>query len=204
MTRKQRVRKLAFTIAITLGIVSGLLGLCIARNGSLQKDSIALSLLLSLLYFGTAFGAVIGIYKILTWVALGFYRDLQADPPPTYRIINLKRGARRAVLVLAAVSAVCSALFACSIPFGEYVIAQDDLKTLQNQGKDYQGKAYYDYMQRLRLEDNYWLNLRREHLVAICILFSLAGGAFGFCAIWFGYKLIEQQTSRVRTEGGQR
>ena len=163
-----------------------------------------MSLLLSLLYFGTAFGAVIGIYKILTWVALGFYRDLQADPPPTYRIINLKRGARRAVLVLAAVSAVCSALFACSIPFGEYVIAQDDLKTLQNQGKDYQGKAYYDYMQRLRLEDNYWLNLRREHLVAICILFSLAGGAFGFCAIWFGYKLIEQQTSRVRTEGGQR
>ena len=204
MTRKQRVRKLAFTIAITLGIVSGLLGLCIARNGSLQKDSIALSLLLSLLYFGTAFGAVIGIYKILTWVALGFYRDHQADPPPTYRIINLKRGARRAVLVLAAVSAVCSALFACSIPFGEYVIAQDDLKTLQNQGKDYQGKAYYDYMQRLRLEDNYWLNLPKGHLVGLCILFSLGGGAIGFCAIWFGYKLIEQQTSRVRTEGGQR
>lgn len=203
MTRKQRVRKLAFTIAITLGIVSGLLGFCIARNGPPQKGSIALSLLLSLLYFGTAFGAVIGIYKILTWVALGFYRDPQADPPPTHRTINIKRGAKRAVLVLAVVSALCFALFACSIPFGEYVIAQNDLKTLQNQSDDYQGKAYYDYMQRLRLEDNYWLNLHRGHLVAICILFSLAGGALGFSAIWFGYKLIEQQTHHARNRRGQ-
>ena len=203
MTRKQRIRKLAFTVAITLGIVSGLLSFRISPGDPQQKSSIALGLLLPLVCFSTVFGAVIGLYKIITWLALGFYRDPQADPPSTYRTINLKRGARRAVLVLAVVSAVCSALFACSIPFGEYVIAQDDLKTLQNQGKDYQGKAYYDYMQRLRLEDNYWLNLPKEHLVAICILFSLAGGAFGFCAIWFGYKLIEQQTSGVRTEGEQ-
>lgn len=190
MTRRQKARKLTLTIAVALGLLSGLLGFCAFRNTQ-QPPPTALSFLVALTCFALVFGAVIGIYRILVWVVLGFCPDRQITTPP-YRI-NLKRGLNRTVFVLAALAAVCCAFFACSIPYGEYVIAQNDLKTFQNQTADYEGQAYYDYMQRVRLEDNYWLNLPKGHMVGLCVIFSLVGATIGFCAVWFGYKFIESR-----------
>ncbi len=190
MNLKHTVKRLAITIAVTLGVFTGLL-VFIASYNSLRDVGyqIPLSLLAGLFYFGIAFGAVMGVYRILEWVSLGFHGDKEDQETGT---INLRDGCRRSALVLAIIAAVLSALFASSILLGEYYIAKNDLRIFESQRKEYEGKAYYDYMQRRRLEDNYWLNLHKGQLMGICISAGLAGAAAGFCIAWIGYKFLER------------
>jgi hypothetical protein len=142
-----------------------------------------------------------GVYRILEWVSLGFHGDKEDQETGT---INLRDGCRRSALVLAIVIAVLSALFASSIPLGEYYIAKNDLRIFKSQHKEYEGKAYYDYMQRRRLEDNYWLNLHKGQLMGICVSAGLAGAAAGFCIAWVGYKFLERLILNIWCGKGKR
>jgi hypothetical protein len=203
MNLKHKVKRLAITIAVTLGVFTGLL-VFIASYNSLQdaRFQIPLSLLAGLFYFGIAFGAVMGVYRILEWVSLGFHGDKEEDQEAI--TINLREGSRRSALVLAIIAAVLSALFASSIPLGEYYIAKNGLSIFESQHKEYEGKAYYDYMQRRRLKDNYWLNLHKGQLMGICVSAGLVGAAAGFCIAWVGYKFLERLILNIWCGKGKR
>ena len=203
MNLKHKVKRLAITIAVTLGVFTGLL-VFIASYNSLRDVGyqIPLSLLAGLFYFGIAFGAVMGIYRILQWVSLGFHSDKEQDQEAD--TANLREGSRRSALVLAIIAAVLSALFASSIPLGEYYTAKNDLRIFESQHKEYEGKAYYDYMQRRRLEDNYWLNLHKGQLIGICVSAGLVGAAAGFCIAWVGYKFLERLILNIWCGKGKR
>ena len=68
---------------------------------------------------------------------------------------------------------------------------------LERQNQDYKGKAYYDYMQRERIKDNYWLNLSRGGLVGLCVFAGFLSSVFCFLALWFLYKFFERLVLNV-------
>ncbi len=203
MNLKHKVKRLAITIAVTLGVFTGLL-VFIASYNSLRDVGyqIPLSLLAGLFYFGIAFGAVMGVYKMLGWVVDGF--GLEEEEINGVSSINPREGCGRIALVLVGFAAICCAVFAISIPVGEYNIAKNDLRIFESQHKEYEGKAYYDYMQRQRLEDNYWLNLHKGQLMGICVSAGLAGAAAGFCIAWVGYKFLERLILNIWCGKGKR
>ena len=184
MNGRDKAKRFAIRTALILGIFTGLLGFVITYNEIQNKGyKIPLSFLAGLLYFGTVFGAITGVHKIVAWVSLGFYGD---------KIINIREGCRRLAVVSTVVIAISCGLFGGTIPFSEYQTAKNDLRIFRSEPKEYEGKAYYDYAQRLRIEDNYWLNLPKGQLAALCIIGGLAGAAIGSCAVWFGYRYFEQ------------
>jgi hypothetical protein len=203
MNLEYKVKRLAITIAVTAGIFTDLFVFTATYN-TLQdaRFQIPLSLLAGMFYFAVAFGAVMGVYKMLGWVVDGF--GLDEEEINGVSSINPREGCGRIALVLAGFAAICCAVFAISIPVGEYNIAKNDLRIFESQHKDYEGKAYYDYMQRQRLEDNYWLNLHKGQLVGICVSAGLAGAAAGFCIIWVGYKFLEQLILNIWLGKGRR
>ncbi|MHC4423341.1 MAG: hypothetical protein ACYS0C_06845 [Planctomycetota bacterium] len=205
MNLRYKVKRLAITIAVTLGVFTGLF-VFIATYNSLQdtRFQIILSLLAGLFYAGVAFGGVIGVYKILGWVLDGF--GLDEEEISGVSGINIRVGCRRTAVVLAGITAICCSVLISSILLSEYYAAKNDqlIFESQNQGKDYKGKAYYDYAQRFRLEDNYWLNLHKGQLVGICVSAGLAGAAAGFCVVWFVYKFLERLILNIWLGKGRR
>jgi hypothetical protein len=194
MNLKDKVKKLVITIAVTLGIFVGLLAF-VANYNNLRDagQQNLLSLLAGLYWCGVTLGAVMGAYKILGWVVEGFGTEREEEEQVTFSdIVDLKCGCGRIAVVLAAIAAVCSGFFFGLIPFDQYQVAQNDLKLFESQQGMYKGKAYYDYMQRQRLEDNYWLNLHKGMLVGMCISMGIFGAAIGFCVVWFVYKFFER------------
>lgn len=103
--------------------------------------------------------------------------------------MELKHRSEKIALSLAIATAIVFAFFGVSIPLGEYRSAKDALKVSESQQEDYKGEAYYDYMQRQRLQDNFWLKLPKWLLVVFCILAGLIGAAVGCGSVWFFYKL---------------
>ncbi len=97
---------------------------------------------------------------------------------------------QKIAISLAVVAAVLFAFFSVSIPLGEYRSAKNALKVSESQQEDYKGEAYYDYMQRQRLQDNFWLKLPKGVLVVFCILAGAVGAAVGCGSVWFFYKLV--------------
>lgn len=184
ISRRDKAKRFAIRTALILGIFTGFLGFVITYNEVQNKEyKILLTFLAGLLCFGTVFGAITGIHKIVGWVSLGFCGD---------KIINIREGCRRLAIVSTVVVAISCGLFGGTIPFNEYQTAKNDLTIFRSETKEYEGKAYYDYAQRLRIEDNYWLNLPKGQLAALCIIGGLAGAAIGSCAVWFGYRYFEQ------------
>jgi hypothetical protein len=187
MEQQDKVRRLSVFVGTALGIFCGLLGfLAVVKPADGGGKSVAAGIFSGLFWFGVVFGAVVGICKAIGWAAEGFGRDSEGEA------INIRRGLRRSVILLAATAGFAGAVFGSSVPYMEQRIARNDLAIFLKEQGAYQGKAYYDYMQRQRLEDNYWLNLPEGQLVALCILGGLFGGAAGAFVLWFGYRLIEQ------------
>jgi len=207
MNLKYKVKRLAITIAVTLGVFTGLF-VFIATYNSLQdaRFQIILSLLAGLLYLGVAFGGVIGVYKILGWVLDGFRPGTDEEEISGVSGINLRAGCGRTAVVFAGIAGICCSVLISSIPLSEYYTAKNDQMIFESQyqGKDYKGKAYYDYAQRFRLEDNFWLNLHKGQLVGICVSGGLAGAAAGFCVVWFVYKFLERLVLNIWLGKGRR
>jgi hypothetical protein len=197
MEQQDKVRRLSILLGTALGAFCGLLGfLAVVKPATGVGGNIAAGIFAGLFYFGMVFGAVIGICKSLAWAAEGFRRD------PEEEAISIRRGLRRSVILLAATAGFAGAVFGSSVPYMEHRIARNDLEIFLSEQGAYQGRAYYDYMQRERLKDNYWLNLPKGQLVALCILGGLFGGAAGAFGLWFGYRLIEQFILNFFAYGG--
>ena len=199
MEQQDKVRRLSIFVGTALGAFCGLLGfLAVSKPAAGEGRSIAAGIFAGLFWFGVIFGAVVGSCKALGWAAEGFGRDSEDEA------INIRRGLRRSVILLAATAGFAGAVFGSSVPYMEHRIARNDLEIFLKEQGTYEGKAYYDYMQRQRLEDNYWLNLPRGQLVALCILGGLFGGAAGALVLWFGYRFIEQFMLNFLAYGGGR
>ena len=189
----EKMQRFAVNTGGVLGVFGGFL-VFLASYHSLRDSSyrLFLSLLAGLSCFFMVLGAIIGVHKLIRWVIVGFYRDEEEASAPR---INLKRGSRRFAFLLSGLVGLCAGLFGGSIPYGQYRIAVDDLRTFESQQKEYEGTAYYDYMQRERLEDNYWLRLPKGQLVGLCIIGGLWGAALGSCLVLVVYKVIERMST---------
>lgn len=192
MDRRDKFKKLVLTIGLTAGIFVGLLGFVAKYNKAQESGgAIGVGIFFGLLYFGAVFGGILLVYKIIEWAALGFYKD-EKKAEIAKEALNIRGGVRKVVIVLAAIAALWCGISVGLFPLGQYRSAKKDLEVLESRKKDYEGKAYYDYMQFERLQDNYWLNLRKGGLVGLCILGALFGTIFSFLAIWFVYKFLER------------
>ncbi|UCC21714.1 MAG: hypothetical protein JSW23_07840 [Planctomycetota bacterium] len=192
MKLEDKVNKAALRIATPAGFFLGVVVFIAVRNKlSDVWYRVPLSLLAGAFYFGVGFGAVMGVYKICRWVARGFYAK-EEWPEWSNRRVNVRWGCRRIAIVLTVAIATSCALFGGSIPYEQYRTARRNLRILQEQGEEYKGKAYHDYTGRLRAEDNYWLNLPKGQLVALCLLGGVWGGMIGCGVVWLGYRFTEQ------------
>jgi hypothetical protein len=201
MNLNEKMRKFAVNTGGVLGVFGGFLVFLASYNG--LRDSshrLFLSLLAGLSCFCMVCGAIIGVHKLIRWVIVGFYRD---EEEASAQRMNLKRGSRRFAFLLAGLAGLCGGLFGGSIPYGQYRIALEGLRTFEIQQKEYEGTAYYDYMQRERLEDNYWLKLPKGQLVGLCIIGGLWGAALGSCLVLVGHKFIEQMFTGPCDSGGR-
>jgi hypothetical protein len=192
MKLEDKVNKAAIRIATPAGFFSGLVVFIVVRNklGDAWYQ-IPLSILAGVFYFGVGFGAVMGVYKICRWVARGFYAK-EEWPEWSDKHVNIRWGCRRIAIVLTVTIATSCALLGGSIPYEQYRTARRNLQIFQGQGEEYKGKAYHDYTGRLRAEDNYWLNLPKGQVWALCLLGGVWGGMIGCGVVWVGYRFTEQ------------
>lgn len=192
MDVEDKSKKAAIRIATPAGFFLGLVVFIAVRNkfGDLWYRT-PLSLLAGIFYFGVGFGAVMGVYKILRWVARGFYSK-EEWPEWSDKRVNIRFGCRRIAIVFTFIITVSCALFGGSIPYEQRRIAERNLQIFESETKEYEGKAYHDYTGRLRAEDNYWLNLPRGQVWALCLLGGVWGGAIGCGLVWLPYRFIEQ------------
>lgn len=193
MIQKDRAKKVLIAMAAALGVMVWMMGFSATYSRTQQSSSrIILSILGGLVFLAIAFSVIFAVCKIVGWAVRGFRVDEDGDDLTDDDPVNLKGGCRRAALVLAGIVAICGAVFAVSIPIGEYQNAKNDLKLYERQSNDYEGKAYYDYMQRERIKDNYWLNLSKGALTGLCICAGLAGAIASFTVVWVLYRFSEQ------------
>jgi hypothetical protein len=192
MNWQDRLKRSAITAAIGLGLFSGLL-VFIATCARIPKAwyQIPLGLLAGLAYFGVAFAGVIGIFKIIRWMILGFYLDKETGEETCDNLRNPREGCRRIVIGLTVIVAAGCALYGGFIPLNEHRIAQNDFRIAQSQS-EYDGKAYHDYTGRMRAPDSFWLRLPKGQLVALCIIGATWGGAIGAALTWLGYRFLER------------
>jgi len=203
MVSRTDVKKAVLVIAATLGTIGGLFGFGVTFAKTHEAGyQIPLSIVVGITYFGIFFSSVAAFYKVLKWVSEGFHIDCAGEPLNKNEPRNLRQGCRRIALAVAVLAGVLCASYAASIPPNQYVIAKKDLSILENQHQDYRGKAYYDYMQRERLKDNYWLNLPIGALVGLSISAGIAGAVAGFVVLWVLYRFFEQLV--VNILGGER
>ncbi|MHC4397080.1 MAG: hypothetical protein ACYS1A_15685 [Planctomycetota bacterium] len=192
MERRDKFRKLAITAGIAVGIFAGLLGFVSGANKAEGGGEAAgLGLLMGILYFCVATGSILLIYKIFEWSVFGFQSDQEKGKRGNKAVI-IRRSCRRVALVSTIIAAFLCGLVVGLFPAGEYREAKRDLEIFESQKKDYEGKAYYDYMQRERIKDNYWLNLPEGMLVLLCITAGLLSAVLSFFGIWFVYKFFER------------
>jgi hypothetical protein len=189
---QDRLKRSAIAAAVGLGLFNGLL-VFIATSAQIPKAwyRIPVSLLAGLAYFAVAFAGVIGIFKIVRWMILGFYLDKETGEQTDDNLKNPREGSRRIAIGLTVIVAAGCALYAGFIPLNEYRIAQNDFRIAQSQA-DYEGRAYHDYTGRMRAPDSFWLRLPRGQLVALCIIGALWGGIIGACLTWLGYRFLER------------
>jgi hypothetical protein len=189
---EDKANRAAIRIATPAGFFLGLVVFIAVRNraGDVWYRT-PLSLLAGVFYFGVGFGAVMGVYKICRWMVRGFYSK-EEWPEWSDKRVNIRFGCKRIAIVATMIIAVSCALFGGSVPYGQYQQARENLQLIERQGGDYDGKAYHDYTGRLRADDNYWLNLPRGQLWALCLLGGVGGGVIGCVITWLGYWFIEQ------------
>lgn len=192
MNWQERLKRSGITAAIGLGLFSGLL-VFIATCSKIPKAwyQIPLSLLAGLAYFGVAFAGVIGIFRIVGWMILGFYLDKETGEECYDNVKNPREGSRRIAIGLTVIVAASCAVYGGFIPLNEYRIAQNDFQIAQGQTEEYEGKAYHDYTGRMRVPDSFWLRLPKGQLIALCIIGAVWGGVIGACLTWIGYKFLE-------------
>jgi hypothetical protein len=191
MDRRGKFRKLAITAGMTLGIFSGLLGFAVGVNKAQGGGAVGFGFVVGLMYFGVVFGVILLIYKVFDWAIFGLHTN-QAKDKGISKALAVRHTCRRIALVSSILIALLCGFTVGFFPAGQYREAKSDLELLETQSKDYKGKAYYDYMQRERMEDNYWLNLSRGGLVGLCIFAGFLSSVFCFLAVWFIYKFFER------------
>ncbi len=192
MKVEDRGKRAAIRIATPAGFFLGLVVFIAVRNRAGDVwYRVPLSLLAGAFYFGVGFGAVMGVYKICRWVARGFYSK-EEWPERSDKRVNVRFGCRRMAIVLTVIIAVSCALFGGSVPYEQRRIAERNVRIFESETKEYSGKAYHDYTGRLRAPDNYWLNLPKGQLWALCLLLGVWGGAIGCGVVWLAYRFIEQ------------
>ena len=191
MDRRGKFRKLAITAGMTLGIFSGLLGFAVGAKKAQGSGAAGFGFVVALFYFGAVFGVILLIYKVFDWAIFGLSTS-EPKTTGTNKALAIRRTSRRIALVSAILIALLCGFTVGFFPAGQYREAKSDLELLETQSKDYKGKAYYDYMQRERMEDNYWLNLSRGGLVGLCIFAGFLSSVFCFLAVWFLYKFFER------------
>jgi len=191
MDRRAKFRKLAITASMTLGIFSGLLGFAVGANRAKGGGAAGFGFLVALIYFGVVFGTILLIYKLFDWAIFGFYTN-EAKSKGIGKALAVRHTCRRIAFVSAILIALLCGVTVGLVPAGQYREAKSDLELLESQNQDYKGKAYYDYMQRERIKDNYWLNLSRGGLVGLCIFAGFLSSVFCFLAVWFLYKFFER------------
>jgi hypothetical protein len=201
MIQKDRAKKVLIAMAAALGVMVWMMGFSATYSRTQQSSSrIVLSILGGLVFLAIAFSVIFAVCKIVGWAVRGFRVDEDGDDLTDDDPVNLKGGCRRAALVLAGIVAICGAVFAVSIPIGEYLNAKDSLELFESQTGEYQGKAIYDYMQRERIRDNYWLNLSKGALTGLCICAGLAGAIASFTVVWVLYRFFEQLIVNIFTD----
>lgn len=196
MDRRAKFRKLAITAGMTLGIFSGLLGFAVGANRAQGGGAAGFGFLVALIYFAVVFGTILLLYKIFDWAIFGFCTS-EAKTNRIDKALAIRHTCRRIALVLSILAALSCGFTVGLFPVGQYREAKRDLELLESQNQDYKGKAYYDYMQRERMEDNYWLNLSRGGLVGLCIFAGFLSSVFCFLAVWFLYKFFERLVLNV-------
>ena len=192
MSRRAKLKKVAITTGLAVGIFAGLLGFAANCNRGQDGGSTAgLGFLLGMVYFGAVFGGVMLVYKLFEWVIFGFYRE-QDDDETGRKAVNMRGVCRKVALVSTIVIAFSCGVSVGLFPLSQYRDAKRSLELIEDEEINYEGRAYYDAMQRVRAQDNYWLNLPKGGLLGLCILFWLFSTIFSFLGIWFVYLFFER------------
>jgi len=193
MCRSEKTRKTVITMALSLGLIAGLAGL--AATYSRSADSSwrgLLSILGGAVFFALGFSAVFFAARAVRWVIEGFNIDEEGYEIEENQPKNLREGFKRIALVVALVAGLVVASAATTYPIAQRRKARNDLRIVQAQGTQYRGKAYYDYAQRLRVQDNFWLNLDAVRFCLLCVMVFLAVAVGVFVAVVLVYRFIEQ------------